>query len=718
MNCNDMAGKKIWQIIFPLLVGICVFALNISYSSGPSYLQDEIGYLSKSALLAGKVVDGSSSYHGGVSMLISPAFLLSDPPQIWLSIIAINAIVCGASVRLIFDIANFYASTTDQLTLRGAFFLAVIYPATWVMSGYIFPSIYLGLFFLLVVWCLLQEYNKTGWGILSALLVGFIYWMHPTGLVVCIAFVLTQVVLHWKKSDKSVWGFIFLQLIIVGLMVVFYKLWIHPYMNILMTPGGQSIKSHYGGFSGQFEKLTSLPGIFGVIRAVFGQLSYLVISTFGLGFLGLVYLSINSWNLIIRGEVGGRGGVNIFILLSVLGLLTMGRIAMSVPGRIDHIVYGRYQEISYTLLIFFGFLYCVKANAEEARQKVLRAPAILISLIIFAELVFIYFGLEEVGQHNNIVNTIGMYPQYLFEKSDLMLWLAVGLSGALLLLLIGPWSYIPIMLVFSIIAISNQVTWHKSILEGHSKPSALISLITDETTPGACVAFDVDSMDAKELSLRQKEQFNMFKFYLSSYQYKRMSFSAWLDGCEGPLLTYYPENYVDNKDIIVRAKDFDLGLFMISRLSNSQMKESRGRPGLYINSGNNEECLLGGCFEMHASKLINFSQNGIIKNGHLVEDVSRGGGYLFYGPYNKMKKGSWRVDLEFGRFSEGEYVFDVVSERGSVIHAEKIPGKSDRNNGGDSLFFDLNEDVADLEVRLRVVKAGNIAVKRYVVIGR
>lgn len=83
-----------------------------------------------------------------------------------------------------------------------------------------------------------------------------------------------------------------------------------------------------------------------------------------------------------------------------------------------------------------------------------------------------------------------------------------------------------------------------------------------------------------------------------------------------------------------------------------------------------------------------------------------------------MKKGSWRVDLEFGRFSEGEYVFDVVSERGSVIHAEKIPGKSDRNNGRDSLFFDLNEDVADLEVRLRVVKAGNIAVKRYVVIGR
>lgn len=99
----------------------------------------------------------------------------------------------------------------------------------------------------------------------------------------------------------------------------------------------------------------------------------------------------------------------------------MGSIAMSVPGRIDHIVYGRYQEISYTLLIFFGFLYCVKANAEEARQKVLRAPAILISLIIFAELVFIYFGLEEVGQHNNIVNTIGMYPQYLFERSDLML---------------------------------------------------------------------------------------------------------------------------------------------------------------------------------------------------------------------------------------------------------------------------------------------------------
>lgn len=706
------------KTILPLLGGLCIFLLNVFNFSGPAYLQDEIGYLSKAAFLAGKVVDGSSSYHGGISILVAPAFLLDAPSKVWVGVLAINAVVCALSIRLIFEIAKFYTGDAHARALRGAVFLAAVYPSTWVMSGYIFPSIYLGFFFLLVVWFLLHEKNEIGWSVLSALLVGFLYWMHPTGLVVCIAYVLTQVVLCWKKSDKSTWRLVFLQLIVVGLMIVAYKSWIHPYVNMLMTPIGQSIESHYGSFSEQFEKLASLSALVELTRAVFGQLSYLVISTFGIGLLGLIYLAVNSWDQIIRGGAVGRGGVNIFILLSVLGLLAMGSIAMSAPSRIDHIVYGRYQEITYTLLIFFGYLYCVKLSAEEVRQKVLGISAVLIFLIVFIELIFVYKSGEGVGQHNNIINTMGMYPQYIFEKSDLMLWLAVGLSGALLPLFLGPWSYLPIMLVFSIVAISNQVTWHKSILEGHSKPSALISMITDETTPGTCVAFDVDSMDAKDLSQRQKEQFNIFKFYLSNYQYKRMSFSSWLDGCDGPLLTYAPENYVDTKNIVVKAKDFDLGLFMISHLRNSRLKESGGRPGLYINNGNNEECLLGGCFEMNASKLINFSQNGVLKNGHLMEDLSRRGEYLFYGPYNKMKKGAWRVDLEFGRFSEGEYVIDVVSERGSVIHAEKILVGSDQNNERNSLLFDLDEEVVDLEVRLRVVKAGNIPVKRYVVVNR
>lgn len=709
--------KKALEILLPLLVGLCIFAFNISYSSGPAYLQDEIGYLSKAALLVGKVVDGSSSYHGGVSILISPVFLLDDPARIWMGILALNAIVCAISIFLLIRIIDFYVPATHPRLIRSAIFLSIIYPANWIMAGYIFPSIYLGFFFLFVVWTILQGEGRIGWHILSALLVGFIYWLHPTGLVISMAFMLARVVLHLNGGGKSTRESLVLQLVLVVLMVVFYKSLIHPYMNLLMTPEGQSIESHYGSFSEQIEKVTSLTGLLGLLRAVLGQLSYLIISTLGLGFLGLIYLSVNSWSLINRKEVSEKQSASFFILLSVLGLLAMGGVAMAVPHRIDHLVYGRYQEFSYALLLCMGFVYYEKIHNVEGFSRALKFSVTLIFSIVIAGVWLIYPNVEVVDKTNNIVNTIGMYPQYIFEEPDLVLWLAVGLCGVLFLFFMGPWFYIPVVLCFSVIAIFGQVAWHRSILEGHSKPSALVPLIADTLKSGDCVAFDGDDMHGGKISLRQREQFNVFKFHFSNYQYKRMSFASWFNDCDGPLLTYSPEKYIGNKNIIVRARDADLSLFLISRSQDFNWV-SDNIPGLIFNKDNNSTCFIGGCFEMLSNQLLKFSQNGMMRDGYLVENVDKTGGYIFFGPYSMLGDGAWRVNLELERFTEGEYVLDVVSGGGKVKHAEKNINPGDFSNGVISLSFDLVEKVNTLEIRLRVAKAGNISVKKYTITSR
>lgn len=717
INAQISEKKNVNDVIFVILIGFFVFILSGLHSIGPAYLQDEIGYLSKAALLAGKLVDGSSSYHGGISILIAPLFLFDEPSKIWTGILVVNASVCAATFFTLLKIADSYALNVDPWVVRGAVLLALIYPATWVMAGYIFPSIYLGFFYLLVVWIILRGSEHIGWNIFLAMLVGFIYWVHPTGLVVCVAFVLARIVLYCKERNKSMWKLLFLQLMIVGLMVVFYKFWIHPCMNMLMTPDGQSIRSHYGSFSQQIEKLLSLTGLQGVFTAALGQLSYLVISTFGLGFFGLVYLFVNSCEFILSKGASRENKVNIFVLLSVLGLLTMGAVAMAIPIRIDHIVYGRYQEYTYTLLIFLGFIYYVKESRGGCFSFSLKISTVIMVFIIAMKAWLIYPSLDGVDGNNNIINTIGMYPQYIFEGSDLVLWLFAGLCGVLFLLFVGPWFYIPAMIIMSIVAIFNQVAWHKSILAGHSKPSALAFLVAEDLKPRGCVAFDIEGMDGERLSLRQKEQFNIFKFYFSNYQYKRMSFASWFNDCDGPLLTYSPEKYIGNKNIIVRARDSDLGLFLISRSLDFNWVGDN-IPGLIFNKENNPTCFVGGCFEMLPSQLLKFSQNGMMRDGYLVENVDKTGGYIFFGPYSMLGDGAWRVNLELERFTEGEYVLDVVSGGGKVKHAERNINPSDFSNGVISLSFDLIEKVNTLEIRLRVTKAGNISVKKYTITSR
>ena len=71
------------KFLISVLVGILYFIINLK-SRGPTYQQDEIGYLINAAFLVGNVVDGYSSYHSGYSIFLAPIFLLlKNPFDLW-----------------------------------------------------------------------------------------------------------------------------------------------------------------------------------------------------------------------------------------------------------------------------------------------------------------------------------------------------------------------------------------------------------------------------------------------------------------------------------------------------------------------------------------------------------------------------------------------------------------------------------------------------------
>jgi hypothetical protein len=68
---------------------------------GPFIQSDETGYLGNARFLAGKGVmpnmEGTTFYHAGYSILISPAFWLSsDPKRVYLFVLVINSFLISS----------------------------------------------------------------------------------------------------------------------------------------------------------------------------------------------------------------------------------------------------------------------------------------------------------------------------------------------------------------------------------------------------------------------------------------------------------------------------------------------------------------------------------------------------------------------------------------------------------------------------------------------
>lgn len=103
---------------------------------------------------------------------------------------------------------------------------------------------------------------------------------------------------------------------------------------------------------------------------------------------------------------------------------------------------------------------------------------------------------------------------------------------------------------------------------------------------------------------------------------------------------------------------------------------------------------------------------GVVENGRLAS--GEGEGFLFFGPYAKVKAGSYRLVVRGGGFGDNVSEVDVVSGKGTAVHFRR------RVNGGGNgsevlldAFFNIDVDSSDLEVRMTKMAGGNISVLGY-----
>jgi len=281
---NEKPQISIWLVILGLPMAYLIW--NLTRFNGPAILTDEIGYLANAVFLAGYHIDGGSSYHAGFSLFLAPLFLLfSDTSMIWKGAMVINSF---------FGVLTFY--WTDKLIAnwdpaiflnRRALILLLVslYP-TWVtMSGYVFTSSAFTALFMTGLFFLISTIKNNGRGLsFFTVCVGFLYWIHPTGLMVSSASIIAIGI--WTLRDGKRLGMWFSHTIGCMFFFVLYKYVMHPFILSSMTPEGYAPLTHYPSVFDILNKIKD--GFFWASLAVhvLGQASYLFVGSLGTALLG------------------------------------------------------------------------------------------------------------------------------------------------------------------------------------------------------------------------------------------------------------------------------------------------------------------------------------------------------------------------------------------------------------------------------------------------
>lgn len=717
-NANGDSGSitfvRSWYWWVPIVIGIIYWLVNRRFG-GPAYQQDEIGYLVNAAFLAGHVVDGYSSYHAGYSFFLAPLFvMLSGPDEVWKGVLVVNALFWVGTFYLLHEILK---NALRSMTVRWrtlAIIVSATYPAWVVMAGYAFSQSAFVFFYTASTLALFRWIpEKPSSVLLHSGLVGFLFWIHPTAAGVLAASIFVIGIGSWMTGQ---YRSLLLHLTLVFMLVIGYKAGLQVWMMNEMTPAGYVARAHYPSFATIAAAAADVRFWRDWILVVLGQFAYLTIATFGFFIAGIFQLAKTciSQNYLTRLSIGPdelrRALVSMFLLVSLLAVVTITATSFASQGHgpayQDEWFYGRYAEAVLLPLLAVGLA------AVQRRRFVISGT---IAVMIIAVGVFIQ-SLSGSSAPLNLVNVQGFWPQSIFPKGSIVLWFALGAIALTVCLMTKRVVLFVPLLVSYLLTIQTHLQFHKNILASYSRPTAMVDFVQKNFKKGRCVGFDPYLPPGAKQQMA--ERIRLYSFYLFDYTFRRMSASEWAQHCNGPLFSYDSGIVAKPNEAKLIAKEPETGLLLLARgqdiRPDSAVAGSKRGPVVWA-VGENEPCVLAGCFAKSSSELRAYSQVGRLEGDMYSTDGRLG--YLFFGPYVSLAKGEYKLRL-LGQFDNVDgAVFDIVSNHGSASH---IRVNISKPATGEMVLidfpFNLESSVNDLEVRLHVTEATKIKVRSYEIV--
>jgi len=545
------------------IISISVFFIfwlvNRSYT-GPTVLNDEIGYLANAALIAGYIIDGASSYHAGYSFFLAPLFLLfSEPSQIWQAAMVLNAFIWAVSFLLLGRILKTILPEYNREQLFIALFISALYP-TWItMSGYVFTTTAFVFVYLLSVLTFLIWKPDKYWTIIPhAFAVGYLYWIHPIGLAVCVAsFIIVALVSLREKSYAS----LLLNFIAVLILIILYREVVDNWLVMLATPEDFiPLYRHYPESERIIGRLFVFDFWLEAAAKAAGQISYLIISSLGFILFGFIS-SIKKAMQLKTNNTGSNlitPSLYIYLALSLMGVIAMSVMFLSVGGstRIDQWIYGRYAEMVVLPLISLGYLSIWNKKVLLIAAIFTIATGLLLNQIVDLEII------------NLSITTVAFWPQYMILDNNYFYWM---LAGALIMVLLGlvrdhsKLAHILVIVIILVIFLFSSVIQgfiHHFRISAHGTPSEFVEIIRSSYPPGTCVGFDPKEFGhIRDDPRRQK--YHLYLFHLHDYKYRRVSPEGWLNKCDGPYLTFDVDGLDQHEGVKLIGQELLSSLYML-----------------------------------------------------------------------------------------------------------------------------------------------------------
>ncbi|MHA7776901.1 hypothetical protein [Roseibium sp. M-1] len=405
----------------------------VFFVSVPLIHADEAGHLLKAAALAGYSTHGPTPYGIGIPILSAPLFLIFDQPEtIFRLVLIMNAALATLTAWLVYRFLVGWRHEGQRwpaallAALAASFYPASFAYTTSAQAEVLFASVMAGL---MLANFRLATSNGQGWGalLISAALTGVIALVHLRGAptaVLSAAFAVFMLLRARRPGALFVWFAIAASIASAGW-------WLANEIEDRLTLASLSETAGYS--SDSYHLLSKLqmflsPEAFlsalgRLVMSGAGQLSYLVAATLGL-------LVVGVWAMASRARIEPHVPVQAFCIFGLVLLaanLGMSAFSLAEATRVDHVIYGRYNEAVLPVFLAIGLL---EINWSGARTALISFAASMTVLVLI--LTAISDGqLTQTNLHNIMSLNWSMEP---FSGLGFVFLVKAGCAAAIILL--------------------------------------------------------------------------------------------------------------------------------------------------------------------------------------------------------------------------------------------------------------------------------------------
>jgi hypothetical protein len=419
----------------PFLLLIIVHASLALMRDRPLIFADEAGYIGNARYLAGglpiKLVK-SMAYSPGYSLLLTPLFWLGlSPPHTYQGILIVNGLLISTCYFSLVYWVRWVLGDERRYAYPIAFATS-LYPAFLVQPLFAMSeSAIIALFSVLpIVAFWLVKSKKALAGVVFALLVAFLYTVHARFLgvilvsVVGLAGLAVTRVLRWRVLAAS--------LFTLGIGIVLGR-----QLTAYTTAASRGHSINAGA---KLSSLTTADGIWNFLVEAMGQFWYLIVASAGFAVLGLIATVTVAAKPPGAGPRRASPAWNALVFTIASSALGFGVASLFLSGasRVDHFIYGRYNEGAVAPFIATG-LWSLTRLPRVWWLFACRALFVAASGTLLGALLLWSRGTAWDGSPN-LANVLAIVPQLtLLSKNDLLGISLIAAGGYLVVALASLW---------------------------------------------------------------------------------------------------------------------------------------------------------------------------------------------------------------------------------------------------------------------------------------